>query len=171
MSEDQIPYRQRLALIRQGLAEKTTGAKPRKAIAKVSEKKKKEIEAEKERLGGNDSELVRWYKSKMKQMYGVCSETGLKTETKIYAYAIMSICHILPKATVKSLATHPFNWIELNCDFHKKFDAMSWEEREKLGCWPNIFQRLLLMYEHCDPSEKRHFPESVHKFFESKTNT
>ena len=135
-------------------------------IPKVSEKKKKEIAAEKERLGGGDSDLVRFFKTAMKRMKGACEETGLKTETKIYAYAIMSICHILPKEKVKSVMYHPCNWIELNCDFHHKFDAMSWEEREKLGCWPVIMEKLIMVYPDLDPSERRHFPTSVLNFIE-----
>jgi len=142
--------------------------KEKKGIAKVSEKRKKKLEEEKEARGGNDSELLAWYKKRVKQMSGYCAETGLKTETKIFQYAIMSVCHILPKATCKSVSTHPLNWIELNCDFHTKFDAMSWEEREKLGCWSIIQERLVHVYECLDPLERRHFPESVLKYMENK---
>ena len=144
--------------IQQGRPLKTKDKKP---IAPKSAKRIQKEKEEKERLGGNDSDLVRFFKSAIKRMKGVCEETGLKTETKIYAYAIMSVCHILPKATCKSVAYHPCNWVELNCDFHFKFDAMSWAEREKLGCWPVIMEKLIMVYPDLDPSERRHFPESV----------
>lgn len=140
-----------------------------KRVYKIPAKSAKKIAkeaAEKERLGGGDTDLVKFFKNAMKHMKGVCEETGLKTETRIYAYAIMSICHILPKENVKSVMYDPNIWIELNCDFHKKFDAMSWEEREQLGCWPVIRNKLILVYPNLDPSEYRFFPESVLKYME-----
>lgn len=164
-------YQNKLARIKLGLEPKTTGAKPRKAIAKKSPKRIEEEKAEKIRLGGDDTELVKWYKARMKQMTGRCNETGMKTETHIYAYAIMSICHLLDKRDAKcpSVKTHPFNWIELAPDIHTMFDRSSWEERELMGCWETIRDRLILIYPNLDPAERRHFPESVLKYME-KTN-
>jgi hypothetical protein len=78
----------------------------------------------------------------------------------------MSVAHILPKSTCPSVATHPLNWIELNVDFHKKFDAMSWEEREKLGCWPVIRERLIHIWLHLAEAERRHFPHSLRQWIE-----
>lgn len=145
---------------------KTPAPKKNYAIPKKSAKKIAQEKAEKERLGGDDTDLVKWYKARIKQMSGRCAETGLLTETKIYAYAIMSICHILPKENCKSVMYHPLNFIELNCDFHKKFDAMSWEEREQLGCWPIIFERLCVVANDISREEYRHLPDSVKKWME-----
>lgn len=143
-------------------------AEPKKqyTIPKKSAKKIAEEKAEKERLGGEDSDLVKWFKARMKAMTGFCAETGLRTETKIYAYAICSICHILPKAKCESVKYHPLNWIELEPGFHTKFDAMSWEEREELGCWPIIRDRLVMVWPDLAASEQRHFPDSVRKYME-----
>lgn len=135
-------------------------------IPKVSEKRKKKLEEERVARGGDDTELQKFFKSAIKRFTGYCMETGLKTETKIYQYAVMSVAHILPKASCKSVALHPCNWIELNVDFHHKFDAMSWEEREKMGCWPEIRDRLIMVYPDLAEDEKRHFPESVLKYME-----
>jgi hypothetical protein len=135
-------------------------------IAKKSAKKLKQEADEKERLGGNDTERVKWYKMQMKYM-NVCEETGLRLETKIYRYAIMSICHILPKSTCPSVAEHPLNRMFFIPDFHTKFDAMSWEEREKLGCWPVIRDRLIMVFPDLAVEERRHFPDSVLKFIEN----
>lgn len=145
------------------LEPKTTGAKPKKQIPRESEKRKKEKAEEKERLGGDDTELVKWYKARMKQMTGRCNETGMKTETKIYAYAIMSICHLLDKrdTVCPSVKTHPLNWIELAPDIHTMFDKASWEEREMMGCWETIRDRLIAIYPSIDQKERRHFPSSV----------
>ena len=139
---------------------------PEKKVHRIPAKSKKRIEKEKqerERLGGDDTERVKWYKMQMRYM-NVCEETGMKLETKIYRYAIMSICHLLPKSTCPSVATHPLNRVFLLPDLHTKFDAMSWEEREQMGCWPVIRDRLVHVYECLAPEERRHFPDSVLKF-------
>jgi len=129
-------------------------------IPKVSEKRKAKMKAEAEVRGDGDTELQKWFKARMKYMT-VCEDTGLQVECKIYRYAIMSICHILPKSTVKSVAVHPCNFVILLPDLHTKFDAMSWEEREKMAVWPVIMERLIMMYPDLAPEDRRHFPESV----------
>lgn len=134
--------------------------KERKPIKKMSAKKAAEVTAEKEARGGEDTELTKWYKRQMKFM-DVCEATGLRLETKIYKYAIMSICHILPKSKCKSVATHPLNRVFLLPDLHTKFDAMSWKEREQMSCWPDIRDRLVMLYPDLSTEERRHFPESV----------
>lgn len=151
-------------MIKAGLMPKESGPKPKKPIRKVSEKKAAEQKAEKEARGDNDTELQRFFKSAMKRMTGRCAETGLRTETRIYKYAIMSICHILPRSKCPSVATHPCIWMEFDVGFHVKFDAMSWEEREQLGCWSIIRDKLVMVYPSLAPDERRHFPESVLKF-------
>jgi len=140
--------------------------KIKKPIAKMSAKRIEKEKAEKEARGENDTELQRWFKMQMKYM-NVCEETGMKLETKTYRYAIMSICHILPKSKCKSVATHPLNRVFLLPDLHAKFDAMSWEEREQMGCWPVIQERLIMVYPDLAEDEKRHFPESVLRFIEA----
>lgn len=140
-----------------------------KPIPKKSAKKIEAEKKEREERGGEDTDLVKWFKLQMKQMPPTCEETGLRIETKIYQYAIMSICHILPKASCKSVALHPLNRMFFIPDFHHKFDNMSWEEKEKLGCWPEIRDRLIMIYPDLHPSEKRFFPSSVIKYMEEKT--
>ena len=164
MSE-QLSYFQRMQKIKLGLLPKEAGPKPKKRIAPISEKKKKELKEAKDVVTG-ETELVKWFKLQMRMMPQSCEETGLKLETGIYKYAIMSICHILPKSTCKSVALHPLNRMFFNVDFHHKFDAMSWEERKKLGCWIVIQERLIMMWPDLDPSEYRHFPQSVREYIE-----
>lgn len=167
MTED-LPYRQRLALIRNGLAEKTTKAKEKKPLKKVSDKKAAEIKAEKEERGDGDTELQKWFKERMKVMGNTCNECGCKVENKIYQYAIMSICHLLAKRDTccPSVKTHPMNYITLCVDHHHMFDNSSWEEKEMMGCWETVRDRLVLVYPSLAESERRHFPESVLKFME-----
>lgn len=163
---EQLSYRELLNQIRNGDAKKTTGPKEKRPIAKQSEKKKAEVAAEREARGGDDTELVKFMKRAIGQMTGYCAETGLRTETKIYKYAINSVCHILSRQHCKSVQYHPLNWIELDPGFHVKFDKMSWEERERLGCWPLMRERLISIWEDLAPTERRHFPDSVRKFIE-----
>lgn len=135
-------------------------------IPKKSKKKIEQENKEKELRGENDTDLQRWFKMQMKYM-NVCEETGMKLETKIYRYAIMSICHILPKSKVKSVATHPLNRVFLLPDLHAKFDSQSWEEREQWSCWPLIQERLIMMYPDLSEEDKRHFPEKVLQYIEN----
>lgn len=153
-----------------GIAPPLSFKKEPKPIAKKSEKKIAEEKLEKEKLGGEDTELVKWYRARQKQLVGRCAETGLVVETKNFKYAVASICHLLPKSTCPSVATHPLNWIELNIDFHFKFDAMSWHEKEKLGCWPIIRDRLIMVYPDLDPAEHRFFPASVLQYMIKHSN-
>jgi len=43
---------------------------------------------------------------------------------------------------------------------------MSWEEREKLGCWPIIRERLIHVWLHLAPDERRHFPHNLRQWIE-----
>ena len=161
-------YTEKLKLIKLGLLPKEAIKKPKKPIKKVSDKKAAEMKSEKESRIGGETDLVRWFKMQMKIMPEVCEETGLRIETKIYQYAIMSICHILPKSKVKSVALHPLNRMFFIPDFHTKFDAMSWDEKEKLGCWPVIKERLIMMSPDLSQEDLRYLPDSVRNYIENQ---
>lgn len=137
-------------------------------IPKVSKKRAAKIAEQKTILAGDDTELQKFFKKAMKQMVGSCFKCGAKTETHLYQFAILSICHILPKrpSMCPSVALHPLNWIELCPDHHTEFDRVDWESRETWGCWPEIRDRLVMVYPDLAEKEKRHFPESVLKFME-----
>lgn len=151
------------------LAGRPLPEKKKYTIPKKSEKRIKKEAEEAAIRGDGDTEKQKWFRARVKLMTGHCAETGLKTETKIFQYAIMSICHLLPQRLCPSVALHPLNWIELNVDFHVKFDAMSWEEKEKLGCWPIIQERLIHVWECLAPEERRHFPDSVRNYIEKNS--
>jgi len=160
-------YQQKLNRIKLGQEPKTTGKKPPKPIAKVSKKRALELAEERKQRDGEDTYLVKWFKARIKHsMTGYCEETGLRTETKVYQYAIMSCCHILAKRLCPSVQYHPANFLELIPDMHHKFDNISWEERETWACWPVVRDRLIMIYPDLAPEERRHFPESVIKYME-----
>lgn len=149
-----------------GISPPLSFKKERKPIAKKSKKKIEEEKKEKEERGVEETELTKFFRICVKMMTGRCMETGLVTETKIFKYAVMSIAHILPKSKCPSVALHPCNWIELNVDFHVKFDAMSWDERERLGCWPVIRERLIMVWPDLAEGERRHFPDKLRTWIE-----
>lgn len=147
--------------------------KERKAIPKVSAKKKAKDAAEKDANG--DTELVRFYKQCMKRMVGHCSNCFARTETKEYSAAILSICHILDKRKTMcpSVKTNPANWIELCPDCHRDFDSPPlepgktlWQKRESMGIWPIVHNRLINLWEDLAHQERRHFPDSVRDWIE-----
>lgn len=144
---------------------------PKKSVKRIEKEKQ-----EKERLGGDDTDLVKFYKACMKRMTGHCLNCHNRTETKIYSAAIFSICHILDKRDTMcpSVKTHPRNWVELCVDCHNNFDTPPfekdktlWDKREEMGVWPIVKERLIHLYDHLDKSELRHFPQSVKSFIEN----
>lgn len=135
-------------------------------IPPVSKKRAEKLAAEKAARGDGETEMQKFFKMAMRFMTGRCAETGKPTNRKEYRYAINSICHILSQQQCPSVKSHPLNWIELEENFHKKFDAMSWEEREKLKCWPKIQERLIMVWPDLAPGERRHFPQKLREFVE-----
>ena len=117
-------------------------------IPQKSKKRLAKEKAERDARGDNDTELQKWFKGRMKYMTGFCAECGAITETKNYALAIRSICHILPKNDngFPSVKFHPFNWIELCWGCHSTFDNfLGWEQKMGMRAWPIIEERILGM--------------------------
>jgi hypothetical protein len=135
-------------------------------INKVSPKRAAKIAAEKVERGEDDTELVKWYKNRIKQLTGRCAECGNATETKVFKYAIASVCHLLAKrdTVCPSVKIHPLNWIELCPYHHDQLDKANWEEIETWGCYETIRDRLIMVYEDLAVEERRFFPEAVLKY-------
>ena len=155
------------------LAGRPIKTKEKKPIAKKSQKRIEKEKKEAEERGDSDTLLQQWFRARMKQMGERCYECGNKVENKVYKYAIHSICHILAKRDTMcpSVKYHPANWITLCPDHHAKFDNSNWEEIETWGCWETIKERLIHVYDALEPSERRHFPDSVLKFIEENDIT
>lgn len=156
-----MTYQDKLFKIKMGILPKECVAKPRKPIPKISEKRIAELKAAKDENG--ETELVKWFKGRMKVMGDRCLWCGCKVENRIYQYAIFSICHILDKrkTVCPSVATHPLNFVTLCPDHHTEFDKMNWEERESLGFWEVIRDRLVMIFPDLAEKERRFFPQSV----------
>lgn len=172
MNEPELPYRERLLLIRNGLAEKTTGKKPPKPLRKISLKKMAEDKANKN--AGNDSELDLFFEEMLKRCTGRCLFCNGKTtavsadfwrddnpiwsqeandkkhERTIEVMRRISISHLLPKRPIDkggfpSVATNENNWIELCWQCHNSFDSgkISWLTIKDSKEWDIIKEKLL----------------------------
>lgn len=159
------------------LKEQSGIPKPKKTyqIPKKSAKKLAAEAKEREERGENDTNLQRFYRSAMKRMTGYCLGCHARTETNVYSGAIFSICHILDKRETMcpSVKDHPQNWVELCPDCHREFDTPPfekdktlWDKRESMGFWNIVRDKMVMVYPSLDPSEHRHFPESVLKYME-----
>lgn len=138
--------REQYQRIKLGLEEKTTKAKEKKPLKRISEKKLAENAAEKAK--GGDSEMDLFFFENRKFMTGRClfcnGDTMKRDDEKFH----FSLAHLLPKAIFKSVATHPDILIEL-CFYgescHTNFDngTISWEFIKDSKEWEIIREKLL----------------------------
>lgn len=143
MSEN-LPYSDRLRLIKLGLLPKEAVAKKKQPIKKVSDKKKAELEAEKKERGGEDSKLDKFFENMRKKMVGVCQCGCARKSSKFENdYYRASISHIFPKSIFKSIATNELNWVERNFwdGCHSNMDNRSMELWVNFADWDDIKEK------------------------------
>jgi len=159
MSEDQLPYRQRLLMQKNGLLPKT-GPKPKKPIAKVSKKRAKENA---EAKGGGETELQKWYAKIMDSETAKCWETGEKLNKADKLGWHGSVAHCLPKSLFPSVATHPQNYMILSMwnGIHAQYDS-SWERAAKMKIWPYALKIITtVLYPLLTSEERRKLPDII----------
>lgn len=171
MSEDQLSFRQKLALIRNGMAEKTTKAKEKKPLKKFSDKKAAETKEWKE--GGGISENYEFFKSQRSRMSGKCLFCKGKTQKHDDATFHFSMAHILEKRTnmFPSIATHPEAWIEL-CYYdnscHGNYDNKMISLHDIKETMPKAFEiiigKFLVLYPCLTPEEKARVPDILMQY-------
>ena len=89
-----------------------------------------------------------WYLDRRSEMEGICIECGASTNVRDDKYYRWSVCHIVPKSLVPSVATYEHNWIELCQQHHQEFDN-TFERAEKMKCFGEakmkfkLFQKLI----------------------------
>jgi hypothetical protein len=100
--------------------------KGKKALNKVSPKKKQEIAQLK---NSGDDKLDDFFNEMKTWLRGRCAFCGNHTTWKNKDMWRIAIAHLLPKSKFKSVATNPNNWTELCWDCHTMFDSgkISWE--------------------------------------------
>jgi len=162
--ENNLTYREKLALIRSGQMEKTTKAKPKKPIAKVSKKRLAEDKAAKE--GGTDNEMDKFFSSQRRKMTGRCLFCNGRTNRDNEDTFHFCIAHLLPKRPIDkggfpSVGTNEDNWIEL-CFYgnscHTNFDngKITWEFLRDSKEWDIIKEKLLNVLPLVAIEERKH---------------
>lgn len=149
--------------------------KQRKPIARISEKKKRQLKEKggtQKRSSGSE-ELNRWFQARRKEMGGRCLHCGEKTTKHQDNWYKCSVCHILPKRLFPSVKTHPLNWIELcfwdkNC--HAQFDDFKLDITE-LNCYDLVIERFIAMYPDIDPKERKYIPDTLLQYVKNETDT
>ena len=104
------------------------------------------------KAGKDYAELDRWFKDRRKEMVGVCTECGKTTSKHNDKYYKWSICHIVPKSLIKSVATNEFNWIELCQQHHQEYDN-TFDRAAAMMCFGEVKQKFQL-FKHLIPPEE-----------------
>lgn len=108
-------------------------------------------------------ELDEWFAARALEMTGICANCGGRTTKGDPKYWKFSIAHILPKNKIKSLATHPLNFIEL-CHFgkscHKNMDDKILNLQD-MKCWNDIQSRFAIMYPYIPKEEYQFIPDTL----------
>mgnify|MGYP003433596516 FL=1 len=139
----------------QNLLQFKKGAVAAKKQAKINDVAKKVREYSKDNDVFKQPEIKpqeQWYLDRRKEMTGVCIECGLGTNIKDDKYYRWSVCHIVPKGLVPSVATHEYNWIELCQHHHQEFDN-TFDRAAKMKCFTEakmkfrLFQKLIPAFE------------------------
>lgn len=170
MSEQERPlssYISHRNAIKLGLIPQQT-AKPKKPIAKVSEKKRKQL-AELKEVGTDDS-LDKWFAERRIELKGVCSHCGDKSCKDSDEYYKFSIGHILPKAYFKSVATHPLNFVELcfwGGNHHAAMDNKILDLID-MNCFDEIVTKFCAIYPSIAPEERRRIPQILLQYVDTE---
>ncbi len=122
----------------------------------------------KEEKGGG--ELQRWFEDRRKEMTGKCVNCSGKSCKDDDKYWKFSIAHLMPKAYVKSVATHPDNWLEL-CHFgngcHSLMDNKMIDLID-MNCFDTIIQKFVKIYPHIAQEEKRRIPSILLEYLKTE---
>lgn len=141
-----LSFQQRLALIRSGDLPKTTGAKPKKPMKRISDKKVAEMkEAKVTGKPASKLELDVWFDNIRKKYWGEsggcypCMECGAAIGV---SYSRHATAHLLPKKLFKSVATHELNYLILGagCGCHALTDRV--DKFSKMKVWPEAARRI-----------------------------
>ena len=85
-------------------------------------------------------------------------------------YWKFSIAHLLPKAYVKSVRTHPDNWLEL-CHFgngcHNMYDTNMLDLMD-MNCFDTVINKFVAMYPSIALQERRRIPNILLQYVETE---
>lgn len=129
----------------------------KKALQIKNQNTRKAISSKVRNIPKEDSEYSLqelWYISRRHLMTGYCTEEGCHSSTNKNndTYYRWSVCHIVPKKLIPSVATHPDNWIELCWQHHSEFDS-TFDKAAKMKCFPEA-KRKFELFRHLIPKEE-----------------
>lgn len=130
--------------------------KVKKAIPKVSDKKKQELTELKE---NPENGYAHWFVAQRVKMTGKCCNCGQPSSKNNDTFFTFSIAHILPKSKFPSVGKHPDNWIELCVDCHTKFDS-SISNAIEMPCFELAVEKFQLFRAVIAEDEIRRIPEA-----------
>lgn len=174
-------YQKQLARIKNKLEPKTTGAKPRKPIAKQSQKKKQEIALLKD--SASESSLDKYFDYHMKHSFPKCENCGMEAKwlleeqedkKKKEMYRLMwraSQAHVLRKkdgiSGFPSVSTNLTNhlvlfprWGGYLCGCHDLFDS-SYEAMAKMPVFKKAIDIINQLYPFIKADERKYLPEII----------
>ncbi len=116
------------------------------------------------------AELNRWFEERRNEMTGRCANCGGDTKKYDDKYYRYSIAHLLPKTYVKSVRTHPDNWLEL-CYFgngcHPQFDEHKLDLID-MSCFSQVIDKIVKIYPFIAPDEKRRIPAILLEYIKTE---
>ena len=115
--------------------------------------------------------LDKWFNDRRKEMTGVCQHCGGKSCKDDDKFFKFSCCHLLPKAYFPSIATNPYNFLELcfwgnNC--HGNMDNKILDFMD-MNCFDQIIQKFVKIYPSIAKNERRRIPEILLQYLEVET--
>lgn len=142
-----------------------------KSVAKQQEREIKPPKLKSEAKISSSAELDRWFKQRRSEMCGFCDNCGKPSCKNSDKYYKFSIAHILPKAYVKSVATHEKNWLELcfwgenSC--HSNYDSGMLDLLE-MNCFSLIIEKMAKVYPDIAKNEKRRVPSVLLEYIKTE---
>lgn len=97
-----------------------------------------------------------WFLQRRKEMTGICNELGCRNTTNKNndEFFRWSICHVVPKSIVSSVAYHPENFLELCQSHHEEFDN-TFERAFKMKCFGEAKRKFEIFKSLIPPEELR----------------
>lgn len=162
-------FREQLAAIRNGDAPKTTGPKPKKAIPKVSEKKKAEVEADKALRNGDETQKQKWFAEQRPRLSEYCGCGCGQRTMKFNDQFCFSICHVLPQKLFPSVQFHSEVWVPRAWACHTNMDNRSIDRWPSFADWPEICRKVRLLEPLLtDQERKKKFFKKLIELIETK---
>lgn len=145
MSEETVPYFQRMQQIKLGLLPKEAVPKPKKRLRNKSLKTQAQ-EAEQKKansIEGKEESLNQWFEriaqKHLVNGYAICQECGSLIPAEYMRHAT---AHLLPKKLFKSIATNELNYLILGagCGCHEKSHRI--DKFVQMKVWPEAARRI-----------------------------